>query len=347
MSYYDLLRDEFARLSGYTPREGSELSLRFHAYAAQLDALSHHADWALAQAFPQSAAGDALDRHAAVRGVVRNPGAFAAGTLCFGRETAASAALIIPQGTVCLTEGLVRFETTEEGAITPGETTAYIPAKACEAGVNGNARSGEICLMAAPPVGVVWCVNAGDFSGGLDSEGDDALRARLLATYQTLPNGTNAAFYRQEALGVAGVAAVTVTPRVNGRGTVGVTVAAPEGIPSAELVEAVRARLQAVREIAVDVTVRAPTPQTVALTAKILPGTEGFSAVKTRVEAALRGFFSGGLLGKGLTLAALGKVIFDTAGVQNYKITAPAADLPALPDGLPVLGSLSLTEMGG
>jgi uncharacterized phage protein gp47/JayE len=63
------------------------------------------------------------------------------------------------------------------------------------------------------------------------------------------------------------------------------------------------------------------------------------------VETALQSFFDGRLLGEDLLLARLGQIVFAVDGVENYRISAPAADLSVEPHQLPVLGSLSVEEM--
>ena len=71
-----------------------------------------------------------------------------------------------------------------------------------------------------------------------------------------------------------------------------------------------------------------------------------FQEVRTAAEQTLRNFFTGELLGRGMTLAELGHRLYSLAEVDNYKILSPAADIPAAVGQLPVLGSLTLTEMG-
>ena len=93
----------------------------------------------------------------------------------------------------------------------------------------------------------------------------------MLDSFIRLPNGANAAFYELRALSHAGVEAAVVIPRMNGIGTVGVVIAAPDGVPSEELLQQVQDDLDAVREIAVDVTVLAPEIQAVGVTAQLLP----------------------------------------------------------------------------
>ena len=70
-----------------------------------------------------------------------------------------------------------------------------------------------------------------------------------------------------------------------------------------------------------------------------------FSDVQDEVEEALAGFFSGRRLGQALLRAELGDLIYHIDGVENYQILSPAADLPADLTVLPVLGTLSVTQM--
>ena len=97
------------------------------------------------------------------------------------------------------------------------------------------------------------------FTGGSDQEDDESLRSRILESYQRLPNGANAAWYEQTAMGHEGVAAARAVGRARGIGTVDVyiaTEARPAG--GGHCWQAVQADLQERREIAVDVQVKAP-----------------------------------------------------------------------------------------
>ena len=60
---------------------------------------------------------------------------------------------------------------------------------------------------------------------------------------------------------------------------------------------------------------------------------------------AIAGFFGGRLLGRAVRLAELGNRLYELEGVENYRFTAPAADLPADSTALPVLGTLEVTEL--
>jgi len=343
---YKTLSDTYAGMAGHTAPEGSEFSLRLYAYAAQIQALFMHMDWVESQCFPQTAVGDALTAHALTRGLTRKEGARAVGNLTFGRDTGTEQELPVPVGTVCLTENWVRYRTTAYGVIPVGERMVTLPAEAVEAGAEGNTAAGTVTLMSLPPAGVSWCVNQSPFTGGQNSEGDEALRVRLLDSYRRLPNGANAAFYQNRAMCHDGVAAADVIPRVSGRGTVGVVIATAAGMPSQTLLDEVHDDLQAVREIATDVTVTAPAKKQVTLSAEIAPqnGVDAQTACAS-AEAALYAWFDGTRLGKPVLLADLQHILRMTPGVRNYRILAPAADVDVVLGELPTLAGLTVGVM--
>lgn len=343
---YEQMRGTFAQRAGFVPSEGCDSAVRLYALAAELQSLLMQADWVLDQSFPQTAQGMYLDYHAETRGITRAAAEKAAGTLRFAAADKVTAACPIEKGTVCMTAEGVRFETTEDAAIAVGSQWADVPAQAVEAGAGGNVIAGTVTLLSAMPVGVVQCTNPTAFSGGCDAESDEALRGRVLASYQRLPNGANAAYYEQEAMRYPGVAAAKAVGRARGIGTVNVVIATHAGVPDAALLAAVETDLQKKREIAVDVKVLAPTVETVAVTAalKAAPGYT-FAEVKAGAQSALEELFTGELLGKSVTTARLLTLLCGVEGVENVHLTAPAADVAVGSTELPMLGTVTISEL--
>ena len=336
----------FARETGMLPEGTGELAVRLYALAAQVYGLYQEAEWTRRQCFPQTATGEELDKHAFLRGLTRNEAVRAAGTLRFSVGTAAQTDLPIPQGTVCMTAGLVTFETTREAVLPAGKLSVDVPAQAVLPGSGGNTPAGTIRTMAVAPTGVAACTNPAAFTGGRETEEDEELRARILASYQRLPNGANAAWYEQTAMSHDGVAAAQAVGRARGIGTVDVYIATEAGLPDSALLAAVQAELQEKREIAVDVRALAPEVVTVDVTVEVAARENpGFTHVKAAVETAIAAFFSGRQLGRALRLAELGHCIYQVEGVENYHLLTPAADLPAENGVLPVLGTLTVTEL--
>ena len=92
----------------------------------------------------------------------------------------------------------------------------------------------------------------------------------------------------------------------------------------------------------------APTSRTVNVSVQVAPR-EGAdrAAVLEAARQAITDFFSGRLLGRAVLLAELGSKLYSLEGVENYRFTAPAEDLPADSTVLPVLGTLRVTAMEG
>lgn len=343
---YEALLADFGERAGFTPESGCDLAVRLWAAAAEIQALEIQADWVLNQCFPQTAQGIYLDRHGAIRGLSRAPAARSAGMLRFSVETAPVMDITIQKGTVCMTAEERRFQTTEDTVLKIGTLYADAPAEALEPGSVGNAVPGAVRFLTACPVAVTAVTNPTAFTGGSGEEDDESFRARILETYLRLPNGANTAWYEVTAMSHPGVTAAKAVGRARGIGTVDIYVTGEGGLPTPELLEELQAEFQEKREIAVDVEVKAPTTQTVDVTAAVLPK-EGADeeAVLTAVEQTVADFFSGRLLGQAVLLAELGSRIYRLEGVENYRLTSPAADLASDSTILPVLGTLTITRM--
>ena len=99
----------FEEKTGFTMDDTADLAVRLYAAAAQIQSLYAYSDWAMNQSFPQTATGEYLDYHAALRGITRKAGNRASGILRFKIDQALEDNLPISAGTVCTTAGLVRM----------------------------------------------------------------------------------------------------------------------------------------------------------------------------------------------------------------------------------------------
>ncbi len=129
----------------------------------------------------------------------------------------------------------------------------------------------------------------------------------------------------------------------------------PSCIPTAEQLTEVqnwltypctRENLQ--NDIRVNIKCIAPNTANVNITVFIKPA-EGytFNQAQSASEAALRGFFSPMRLSQGASLAKLGNLLYELPEVANYKFALPASDLAARSTVLPILGNLTIRELGG
>ena len=152
---YREMMDRFSQETGMEPNGTGEMAVRMYALAAQVYGLYEELAWTCRQCFPQTATGEELEKHGFLRGIARNPARQASGTLRFSVQEAVEEDLEIAQGTVCMTAGLVAFETTQAGVLPAGELSVDLPAQAVEPGPGGNVSAGTVRTMAVAPVGAV------------------------------------------------------------------------------------------------------------------------------------------------------------------------------------------------
>lgn len=343
------MQERFSALAGYSADDASDIGIRMRVLAGELYSLTAAVEWLKRQTFAQTAQGEELDLRAAERGLTRKPAQIAAGSLTFRREKPLWYNAVIEQGTVCATAGQVRFVTTEQAVLKTGQTEVTVPARAETGGRSGNAAAGTVTVLVTPPPSLESVTNLQSFTGGQDAETDAELRKRLLRCYADLPNGTNAAFYREQAMQVDGVFSAGVVPRENGAGTVSVYLGAQGAAANAETVRLVQERIDALREIDVKVHVAAARTVSCNVSVRILQK-EGvaYETAEAAVKEAAKDYFNGLGVGDGVLTAALGARLFDTGVLRNYLFLSNSTlDRPMLNDQLAVLGTVSVQSWGG
>ena len=168
----------------------------------------------------------------------------------------------------------------------------------------------------------------------------------MLESFRNLPNGANAAYYRQLVLSDEEVVRAVVVPRPRGVGSVDVVVSTRSGGLDYSTQQRLQKLVDEQREIAVDVQIKCPDLRRVKLEVEVAPAA-GYDTqeVLDRVKAALTGFFTGELLGVNVPLVKLGSVIYGCEGVENYRIVAPTADITVEETMMPEIASLTVEEM--
>ena len=342
---YDELREAMAQRSGYAPDDGCELAVRLYAASAQIESLYAYADWSRRQCFPQTAAGEYLDRHAQLHGLSREPAIPARGTLVIDIDHALDFALTIPAGTrFCVPDGPA-YRLIEDCRFHTGATQSEAAAECLEAGVAGNVPAGAICGLTEAPNYVSAVYNPNPFTGGLETETDDHLRARVLDACRRCPNGANTDYYEAVALAQPGITSAAAIPAYPSAGGVGLCVSGNYGAPQDGQLMAIREALAGRTEMGITLTVFAPTVQAVDVTVTVWPvdGVSGDDAAAA-ARAAIEAHFAKPMLNRGFYRSEAGSGIYNTGLVKNYAFSLPAADLPAGATTMYTLGTLQVLE---
>lgn len=342
------MRARYRALSGFDADAASDIGIRLRVLASETAAVYEKIDELRAEVFPQTSTGEYLERHAETRAIQRKPALAATGTLKFTRETPAYSDILIPKGILCSTrpEPQLFFETAQDAVLAAGESEIEVAAIAAEAGAASNVAVGAVCTMISPATGITAVTNTTTFSGGVDEESDDDLRARLVSAYQNISNGTNSAFYYDLAMSREGVLSANILPRKRGRGTVDVVITTRNAESQDEIVAAIQAEMNLRKEINVDVLVLAATRAYPAITAEIaVKDGYRFDLVAESCKAVIAAHLDRLGVGDSLLLAALGSGLMAVDGVYNYQITTPAKDIVPASNAVLRAGSITIERM--
>jgi uncharacterized phage protein gp47/JayE len=296
-----------------------------------------------------STAGD-LDTWMADFGLTRLPAASASGNVTFSRFSPVTTALV-PVGTLVVTaDGSQSFSVVADPTnaawnaaqngytLAAGIASATVPVAAAVAGSSGNVQAAAISLIQAALPGVDTVSNATPSAGGLDAEGDPALRARFAAYLVSLFKATT------QAVGYA-VSTVqqglqyTIQENMTQTGTVQpgsfvVTVDDGTGSPPGTLLTAAANAIETVRPVGSVWTVVAPIVTTANVSMAIATApTATHAMVTAQVAAALTSFIDALPVGAPLPWSRLAQVAYgaSTAVTNVFAVTLNGAAADVVP----------------
>ena len=349
--FLEQMQEHYTRLTGIPVQDASDIGIRFRILAQQLAELQQELTQAQLQAFPQTATGENLELHAAQRGIVRKQAIKAKGEALFSRTAAAEEDIEIPTGvllTCAAVEGSAevppRFVTTATAILQQGETKVAVPVECQNAGSGGNLAAGMLNVMITPVQGIGSVTNPQPISSGEEAESDEALRRRLLDSYQAVTNGTNMAFYYNRAMSYPGVASVKVLPRVRGVGTVGIVVAGA-GVDE-ELIAQMKQESGEVKEINVDLTVEKAAPREIAVSVQVA-AEDGYSYedISQSCRQAVMVLLEKQKIGQPVYPALIVRELLNCQGVANCRVISPAEDVYPLEKEIFILSDCSIEQM--
>jgi uncharacterized phage protein gp47/JayE len=326
-----------ARVTGADSRlRRSFLSAIAAMHAGGLDGAYGTLSWIADQVMPDSADSVHLARWASFWGIfpkVATPAAGTATGVCTGDAD-------IPLGTVLQRADGFDYATTADTVVVPGAIS--IPVAASAPGSAGSAASGVILTLVSPIVGVDPAFTVAADMSGADAETDPELLGRLEARIQNPPKGGGPGDYVAWAEQMAGVTRAWEYPLLMGLGTVGVAFVFDDRVdifPLVGDVSAMQAWLDGLAPITAAVTAFAPTSLAVPFDIAVTPNTAG---VQAAVEAELAALFQREAApGTVLLLSHIAQTIGESAGVTDYVLTTPSANVAPAAGELPVPGSFT------
>lgn len=301
-------------------------------------------DWLAKQLFADTAEREWLLRKAKKYGITPTPATFASGNVtATGVEDS-----VIPVDTIIRLDSATAYRVTTGQVIDAGGT-ATLPVEAVLAGDDANVPEGTSLTFESPIDGVnaIATVAAGGIAGGVDEEGTEEVRDRLLLRLREPPTGGSDQDYEAWALAVPGVTRAWVYRHELGLGTVVIRFVldnAANIFPDAAKVAEAQAKFDSERPTTASPTAMAPVELPVDFTIEIDPdNADTQAAVEAELEDLLQRVAEpGDGAGRGtVLLSAIRTAIGTAAGVTDYSITAPAADVVPGVGQLPTVGVIT------
>lgn len=286
--------------------------------ASAVHSLYGYIEFVSKQIFATSAEGKYLERRASEYGIYRKQATNAQGTVTFSGS--------VPVGTTLQTADEIIFETTTE---TDSRLVASI--QAVNPGANGNLQSGTVLTLVSPIAGIESEATSSEVSGGTDIEGDESLRERLLFRMQNPPKAGTKTDYVAWAKEVSGVTRAWCYPLELGPGHVTVRFMTDgltdNGIPTALIVERVKAHIETLMPVTTILTVVAPVAKNLDMTLDITPDN---SEIRTKVASAVKQIIqTEAAPATKVLLTSLDRAVGSVEEIVSYRIVSPADDVPA------------------
>lgn len=340
----DGIRGEFEQQAKCLVDDASDTAIKFKVIASELAGLYEQLAHCERQIFPDTAEGDYLARHGAVRGILRKSAAPASGEVIFHCSEAAAERIPIPAGTLLgSSQSDLVFRTVADAAIEIGATSAAAAVESQESGSGSNLAAGLLDLLITPIIGVTAVENPQMLAGGSDEESEERYRERVLEAFRQVSNGANLQYYEQFARSMGGVwfakaSFVSGTPN-----QIRLCVENAARTLSDSIVAALQEEVESVRELNMKVTVHRPVQKAIDLAVTLqLENTANAATLSLLAEEVLRQHILDLPIGESFSPIRAGRALLEITGVRDVQFTSPNASVAIGAGEIAVPGTLSV-----
>lgn len=270
--------------------------------------------------------------------IPEKPAVAATGTAAIAGDDAAE----VPAGTILVRADGALYLVDADVTIAAG--VGSLALTAVGAGIDGGMAEGQLLTFQSPiaGIGATAIVEAPGITGGVEEEGIEALRARVLSRMRNPARGGAEQDYVDWALEVPAATRAWVYPNWDGLGTVKVLFVCDgreDIIPEAGDITAVESWIAPRRPVTAEVTVAGPLATAQAFDIDLVPNT---AEVQDAVEAALRDLIAreaepGGTL----KISHIREAISTAAGETDHVLNSPTANVTPAAGHITTLGAIT------
>ncbi len=286
--------------------------------------------------------GEDLDRRVAERGLKRKIGFQASGKIKCSRSTPAPFDIEILEGVTFSTlDGEVVVQTLQDVCMKTGESEIELDVAATELGYSGNLVIQTELIQSGIAIMGVETINVSEgFSGGVDTESDDSLRARYLDKIRNPDGAGTKKDYERWAVEVSGVTTAKCIKLARGPGTLDVIITTEGGLPPEELIVQCTEYIKERMMFNQDFLIRSPI--TIPLDISIVYYSESVvdEQVKEAVSTYIRSVGVGGIV----RLSSLIVAIRSIPSVSDVEVSIPEHNVMLTENEMAVIGNMSIQK---
>ena len=305
---------------------GSTLRTILEAVAAIIEEVWFNLELFVNMFFIETSEDGWLDKRLNDFELYRKLGAVATGSIIVSRSTPSPVGILIPAGSLFVTDQSVNITTTADATMIAGTSNVEIQVVAVDVGISANLPQNTPLKQAGMAITGIETVAISHMGGGIDTETDDELKARVTPYFQSLGRSTKGAI-TFAALSVQGVKVTTVIENSPSPGWFKVYIDDGTGGASSALISAVSNAVDLYRGFTIHYTILSPNLINANIGAT-LTVQDGYivAEVQANVQVALLTAVNSLQMGQQLYVAALYQATMGVQGVKNVIITSPTAD---------------------
>lgn len=345
---YSGLKQTFEQEAHCLIDEASDLDIRFRVMSTEFAAIYEKMDFYERQIYPNTAEGNYLKKHGAVRGIVRKSSTCSTGFVSFTRKLPAPDPALIPKDTLltCSRASDALFKTTANYTIPANVAVGIVPVESIILGERGAVPAGHIDVLVAPVANIISVTNENPISGGFDTESDELFKKRVIDSYSKINNGVNLNFYEQFAKAQSDIWYAKASFNTKYENQIDLYVENYERTISDASITALSDDIGSARELGITVVVARPTcvPINVTIMLQIdnMANKEAYSThVKSAIDRQIKDFS----IGQPFSPALIISKILPFEGIHDLSITSPASSISLMSDEICSPGTYTINAM--
>lgn len=326
MTYDSMLTftlNEFEKQAHCMVDDASDTAIKFKVIAAELARLYDLLEYYKKQVFPNTAEGEYLDRHGAVRGIVRKSASPASGRVIFHCLGGAAEDISIPAGTLLGSSQCdLVFHTLKDVVLKQGATYVEAVVESSETGSRANLAAGLLNLLITPIVGITSVENPNKLAGGAEEESEESYRSRVMEAFRQVSNGANLHYYEQFAKNKSGVWFAKASFVSGSSNHIQLCVENATRTLSDSIITELSEEMEEARELNVKLTVQRPVQKAVNLNMTVyVNNMAGGATLSILAEEAMLHYIQSLSIGENFSPTLAGRTLLEIPGIRDVSFT--------------------------